>query len=543
MKKISSILVHLFIIWVLFSCSKEKPSSQESPKSIATLTTNSVSDIKSTSAICGGSITADGGATVTVRGVCWATSSNPTLANNKTTDGSGLGNFISNIDGLVGSTLYHVRAYATNSVGTAYGTDISFTTSVAGIVPTISTTVVSGITAFTATSGGNITVEGTSTVTARGVCWSTDPNPTLSNSKTTDGAGAGNFSSSLSGLNGGTIYYVKAYATNSIGTGYGMALSFKTLGQVPTVTTLAATIITTVAAQFNGSINANYLSTVVTFEYGTTTSYGSTITATQSPLTGSTNTNVSANITGLTAATIYHYRITAVNSLGTTYGADITFTTILTGIPGTLSDNDGNTYQTISIGYQVWMAENLKTTKFNDGTAIPNVTRTTPGIFYDEQITWSSLTTPAYCWYNNNAGYKATYGALYNWYTVDATSNGSKNVCPTGWHVPTDAEWTTLTTYLGGEAVAGGKLKETGTTHWITPNTGATNETGFTALPGGYRYTIGTFNGVGSDGYWWSSTEYSTNAWVRTMSYYFTRVGRGSNYKQDGYSVRCVRDF
>jgi uncharacterized protein (TIGR02145 family) len=182
------------------------------------------------------------------------------------------------------------------------------------------------------------------------------------------------------------------------------------------------------------------------------------------------------------------------------------------------------------------MAENLKTTKYNDGTAIPLVT---------DGTAWSVLSTPGYCWYNNDAAtYKPTYGALYNWYALNATSNGGKNVCPTSWHVPTDAEWTTLTTYLGGETVAGGKLKETGTTHWLSPNTGATNTTGFTALPGGYRYSGGTFGNVGGYGYWWSATEFDAgSAWDRMMRYNNSDVWRSFDDKMVGISVRCLRDF
>jgi uncharacterized protein (TIGR02145 family) len=204
--------------------------------------------------------------------------------------------------------------------------------------------------------------------------------------------------------------------------------------------------------------------------------------------------------------------------------------------PGTtVTDINGNVYNTVTIGTQTWMAENLKTTKYNDGTAIPNVT---------DGTAWAALTTPSYCWYNNDATtYKATYGALYNWYTVNSTSNGGKNVCPTSWHVPSDDEWTTLTTYLGGESIAGGKLKETGNTHWIASNTESTNETGFTALPGGYRYYGGTYNDFGIYGYWWSSTEYSTSdAWYRSMNYFNANVYRNFSNKLLGYSVRCVRD-
>ena len=190
----------------------------------------------------------------------------------------------------------------------------------------------------------------------------------------------------------------------------------------------------------------------------------------------------------------------------------------------------GQWYTTVQIGSQCWMAENLATTKYNDGTDIPLVTGNTA---------WGSLTTPGYCWYNNDsATYGNTYGAIYNWYTVN-----TGNLCPTGWHVSTDGEWTTLTTYLGGESVAGGKLKETGTTHWNPPNTGATNETGFTALPGGRRGYSGTFGNIGNYGFWWSATEFSTDrAWYRIMYYDDSDVGRGNDRKKFGFSVRCLRD-
>lgn len=193
-------------------------------------------------------------------------------------------------------------------------------------------------------------------------------------------------------------------------------------------------------------------------------------------------------------------------------------------------DYDGNVYGVVTIGTQIWMAENLKTTKYNDGTAIPLVTDNTE---------WLNLTAGAYCWYNNNeATYKDTYGALYIWYTVN-----TGNLCPTGWHVPTDTEWTTLTDYLGGTSIAGGKLKETGTTHWTTPNTGATNETGFTALPGGNRSGSGTFSNVGIYGYWWSTTEYNaSSARTRSLLYSKSSVGGDAYSKKIGFSVRCLRD-
>jgi len=202
----------------------------------------------------------------------------------------------------------------------------------------------------------------------------------------------------------------------------------------------------------------------------------------------------------------------------------------LVGVEESVTDSDGNTYPAIRIGTQVWIIENLKTTKYNDGTSIPLVTNATD---------WENLTTPGYCWYDNDeVTYGDTYGALYNWYTVN-----TGNLCPTSWHVPSDAEWNILSNYLGGESVAGGKLKETGTIHWASPNTGATNETGFTALPGGYRDHFGYFDYIGQSGYWWSATETDTyNAWLRGMLYGSSSVSRLNTHKEFGISVRCIKD-
>ncbi|MFA5434038.1 MAG: fibrobacter succinogenes major paralogous domain-containing protein [Candidatus Paceibacterota bacterium] len=196
----------------------------------------------------------------------------------------------------------------------------------------------------------------------------------------------------------------------------------------------------------------------------------------------------------------------------------------------TVTDIDGNVYHTVTIGTQVWMVENLKTTKYRDGTSIPNVT---------DNTAWSNLTTGAYCDYNNTPSNSSTYGRLYNWYVA----TNAHNIAPTGWHVPTDADWSTLTTYLGFEFVVGGKLKEIGTTHWQSPNEGATNEAGFTALPGGHRHSNGAFDDIGYYGTWWSATDVSaSDAWLRYMYYDYSIVTRDYNSKEVGLSVRCVRD-
>jgi len=196
----------------------------------------------------------------------------------------------------------------------------------------------------------------------------------------------------------------------------------------------------------------------------------------------------------------------------------------------TVTDIEGNVYNTVTIGTQVWMKENLRTTKYNDGTEIPLVADVTA---------WNNLTTPGYCWYNNDEETnKNIYGTMYNWLAVN-----TGKLCPTGWHVPSDAEWTTLINYLGGEILAGGKLKESGTSHWQSPNTGATDETGFTALPGGRRNPNGSFYGIGTIGSWWSATDGSTtNAWICYLNYNITRVGRFNDPKASGFSVRCIKD-
>jgi uncharacterized protein (TIGR02145 family) len=214
----------------------------------------------------------------------------------------------------------------------------------------------------------------------------------------------------------------------------------------------------------------------------------------------------------------------------------------------TLIDADGNVYRSLTIGTQVWMVENMKTTKYNDGTPIPIVTNNGD---------WENLTTGAYCWYDNNAAtYKDTYGALYNWYAV---STGK--LCPTDWHVPSDAEWTLVEAYLIANnynydgTTSGNKYAKSlcGTTLWglsiIEGAAGNTdfpsyrNKTGYTALPSGDRYSDGTFHTIGFAGYWWTATEFSaTDGWYRSIGYNNSDVARGNFSKKDGFSIRCIKD-
>jgi uncharacterized protein (TIGR02145 family) len=302
-------------------------------------------------------------------------------------------------------------------------------------VPTLITAAITNISSNTAICGGTITDEGSGTVLERGVCWSTSNTPTIADNKTTDGAGVGSFISSITGLDVDVTYFVRAYATNNSGVGYGMTMSFKT---------------------------------------------------------------------------IY-----------------------------ALTDIDGNGYNIVTIGNQTWMKENLKVTKYRNGDLIGTTTPATLDITQENN--------PKYQWaYDGNESNAATYGRLYTLYAV----MDNRNICPSGWHVPSNAEWTTLTDYLGGASIAGGKLKETGNAHWASPNTGATNESGFTAIGGGRRLNDGAFIYFSYCGNWWSSSIITILQEPvdegREVYNNVTKVlggeGNGGFVLSCGVSVRCIKD-
>jgi uncharacterized protein (TIGR02145 family) len=421
--------------------------------------------------------------------------------------------------------------------------------------PILSTVPVTNIAATLASSGGNITSDGGATVTERGVCWSTITGPTTAlSTKTTDGPGTGTFTSSITALTARTVYYVKAYATNSVGTNYGNEIIFTTSAPPSTVPgaptigmatagTAKSTITFTAPASNGGSSITGYK---VTSSPGGFTSSGS-----RSPII----------VSGLTNGTAYTFTVIAKNANGNSLPSSASNSVIPTA---PVTDIDGNVYNTVTIGTQTWMAENLKTTKYNDKTAIPNVTDSTA---------WINLTTPSYCWYNNDeTTYKGTYGALYNWYVVDSASNGGKNVCPKGWHVPTDDEWTILTDYLTnngyGYGGSGDEIAKSMASQWfwnmgteIAGSVGydqaSNNSSGFTALPGGFRYSgfaggpdglrysgIGlSYENIGYYGTWWSSSGFlPTFGWWREEGYNWSQVESSASDYQSGYSIRCLKD-
>lgn len=288
------------------------------------LNTTVASNITNNSSTTGGEITSDGSCSVTARGICYSLNPNPTAANNIAPSGSGVGVFVVNLSGLTQGTKYYAKAYATNSAGTSYGNEINFTTLA---LPTITTNSISNLANTTATCGGNITYDGGDAITAKGVCWSISQNPTILDAKTQDGIGSGAFSSSMTGLTQNTTYYVRAYATNGVGTSYGNQVSFTTTNfSFATLTTTSATSITLISATTGGNITNDGGATITTRGICWSKSVNPTIT--DSVITnGNGIGSFSVSMTNLSPGTTYYVRAFATNVAGTAYGNEVSFTT------------------------------------------------------------------------------------------------------------------------------------------------------------------------------------------------------------------------
>lgn len=465
----------------------------ETLRALAQLATAPVEQIQVTTAVSGGTIGNTGGGTITAVGVCWvenwsnppSNSPPPTVENSTKTIQQPDGNsFISTLTDLSPGTRYQVRAYVTSEVGTSYGEALIFETK--ATLPTIATAPVSAVTSNSAATGGNVIKQGGHVATERGVCWGTQPQPTISGSKTLNGSGAGSFTSTLSGLAPGTQYYVRAYATNSVGTAYGEELTFTTLATLPTVTTSPVTNIASNSVTAGGNVTQNGGASITERGVCWSTSTGPT-TANQKQPAGTGSGVFTIDIGGLLSGTEFFLRAYATNSVGTSYGLELTFTTNSSTIGSSVTDIDGNVYAIVTIGNQKWTKTNLTTTRYRDGSTITTDLTTAQ---------WTAVAAGAYAvftnfTFNNPTSNNAIYGKLYNGYAV----TDSRGLCPTGTHAPTEAEWQVLINHVGGTSVAGRELKEAGDAHWgnflSQPNTGANDTYGFAALPGGYRTDLG----------------------------------------------------
>jgi uncharacterized protein (TIGR02145 family) len=403
-------------------------------------------------------------------------------------------------------------------------------------LPTLTTLPVTNITDYSAQSGGNITKDGRAAVVGRGVCWNTTGNPTINDSHTSDGMGIGSFTSNILELLPNTPYYVRAFAVNSEGTSYGNQVQFETTGEggLAQVATNEPKNVTETSADLGGHVIDQGGSPVT--ERGvcwaliilpTTADY--------KQASGSDTGSFVTTVSSLAPNTTYYVRAYAVNSEGTAYGTAKPFLTSTGGAqscPGLAQftdPRDGQVYPTVQIGSQCWMKTNL-----NIGSVI--------SIKQDQD----PAQLQKWC-YGDVSGNCDTYGGLYQWDEVmqGSTQIGVQGICPPGWHVPTDGEYATLTYELGGYDLAGEKMKEAGYDHWEAPNTGANDSSGFSALPGGYRYTIDSVcYWVGKGAWFWTSSATQGNvAWVRALYYNANAQERTALFRYDGASVRCLKDY
>ncbi len=396
-------------------------------------------------------------------------------------------------------------------------------------LPVLTTDEAIEITTISATVGGNVTKDGGAEVTARGICWGTAAMPTLEDNFKASGTGPGEFSCIIDGLDPNTEYYARAYAENSVGVAYGNEVIFTTGIAPPSVTTGQVTGVTDNSAICSGTVTYN--GGAPNTEKGICWSPLPDPDLDDSHVSVTTGSDTySGTMTDLSSGTRYYARAYVKNEGGTAYGEQVVFVT-------KVADIEGNLYGAVYIGDQVWMTENLKTTRFNDSSVIPVVA---------DDSTWVHLETPAYCWLRNEIQYKDIYGALYNWFTVE-----TGKLCPSGWHVPSDDEYKILEQTLGMAADQlnldewrgtdqGAKMKSS--TGWDEGENGI-NSSGFSALPGGYRWAKnGAFNGIGMLSYWWSSELNDEYGWYRRLDGSHSDVFRSGTSKTGGKYIRCIKN-
>lgn len=526
----------LMILMAILSISCEKK-----PK-IPGIITAEISDITTNSAVSGGEITDDGGASIISMGICWGASDNPTIENNFINVSGNTASFTGQLTGLLPKSRYFIRAFASNSAGTGYGESRTFTT--LGDTPSVTVANANNISINSAVLNGTVTPHSLPTTVVFEFGKSAEYGNTISASQVpVSGSESISLSALVSNLLPGTTYHFRMKAENSLGIIYSSDMTFRTSGDMPVII-LPGAVAAVNTVTFKGSVNPNYLATTVSFEWGISDAYGNTFSL-QDPVSGNELINLSANILGLTPETTYHFRIIAINALGTTRSQDMSFTTF------TVADLENNYYHSVKIGTQTWFVENLKSTRFNDGTSIPLVT---------SQNDWNSARTYACCYYNNSSVNSDNYGAMYNYYVVNMSSNGRKNVCPAGWHVPAKAEWSTLFSFLtdngygndgNGNDIAKSLAAGNGWNTDLTPgsvgnNLSDNNRSGFTALAGGIRTDAEQgFIQMGVRGSWWGTPDdYSLgfSYWCNDIFNFESIVHQANASSNYGLSIRCIKD-
>lgn len=469
--------------------------------------------------VSGGDILSDGGAEIFQKGICIGTHGHPDMQDQITIDGFGNTDFTSSVILPPGQT-YYIRAYAVSGGGIGYGEVLSIKLETPPFTEVVIMNI-GDITGNTVFVRGR--VESNQAIQSRGVCWSAAPDPTLADAHTAAGSGTGIFEATITGLSPGNTYHLRTFAATSAEVLYSEDVPVQTLG-FPLLTTKEITNPGTFVLTSGGEI----LSGGLILEAGVcwSTSPAPTI-ADHRTSDQLIYESFYSNPYGLLPNTTYYLRAYATNVAGTGYGNPI----MVNMPPAATTDSDGNPYSSVTIGVQTWLVENLRTTHYANGEPIDHII---------DFSSWVNAGSGAWCHYENEARFEVPYGKLYNWYTVA----DPRRLCPVGWHVPDSMEWNMLFETLGGMEATGDMIKEAGTAHWMGPNYGANNNSGFTALPGGARSTsMGLSYPLGSLGLFWTIAERNGE---EAQGYYlfdsYHSVNRQSYPKKMGLSVRCMKD-